>query len=154
MRKFKSLLVILLTNSLVIAQEIHSTNPNAAPSTVWAMSSELDDALLKKDTASLEKLIHKDLILGHSNGWWETKISLLKNLPSNKIHYHEFRIISEPEIHHSSENLKTIARKLTAIGELEDYDFEVDLKILELWIYESERWQLLARQSVEVDFDE
>ncbi|MBA5629890.1 nuclear transport factor 2 family protein [Moheibacter lacus] len=154
MNKLKSLIIILLTNSLVLAQEIHQTNPNAAPSIVWAMSSELDDALLEKDTASLRKLLHKDLILGHSNGWWETKVSLLKNLPTQKIRYQEFRTVGEPEIHHASENLKTITRKLTAIGELDDYDFEVDLKIIEIWIYENERWQLLARQSVEVEFDE
>ena len=151
---FKSLLFILLIYSLTTVQEIPQTNPNSAPSTVWAMSSELDNALLQKDTASLQKLLHKDLVLGHSNGWWETKVSLLKNLPTQKIRYQEFRTVGGPEIHHDSENLKTITRKLTAIGELEDYDFEVDLKIIELWIYENERWQLLARQSVEVDFDE
>ncbi len=154
MSKYKLLLINLLFNSFLIAQEIQPTNPNEAPSTVWAVSNELDEALLEKDTASLQKLLHDDLILGHSNGWWETKVSLLKNLPTQKIHYQEFQSIGEPEIHHSSENLKTITRKLTAIGELEDYDFEVDLKIIELWIYENERWQLLARQSVEVEFDE
>ena len=153
MNTYKYLLIIILSNFLV-AQEIHLSNPNAAPSTVWAMSSKLDDALLEKDTASLQKLLHEDLILGHSNGWWETKVSLLKNLPTNKIHYQKFHPIGEPEIYHSSENLKTIARKLTVSGEFEDYDFEVDLKIIELWIYESQRWQLLARQSVEVEFDE
>ncbi len=154
MDKFKYLLIMLLANYFLVAQDIHKTNPNAAPSIFWAMSSDLDDALLEKDTASLQKLLHKDLILGHSNGWWETKASLLKNLPTQKIRYQEFRTVGGPEIHHDSENLKTITRKLTAIGELEDYDFEVDLKIIELWIYENERWQLLARQSVEVDFDE
>lgn len=154
MNKIKCLLIILFTNYLLIAQEIHLSNPNAAHSTVWAMSSKLDDALLRKDTAILQNLLHKDLILGHSNGWWETKVSLLKNLPTKKIHYRKFQPIGEPEIHHSSENLKTITRKLTVSGELENYDFEVDLKIIELWIYESQRWQLLARQSVEVEFDE
>ena len=118
MNLYKYLLITILVSSWIHAQEIQASDPNAAPSIVWAMSSELDNALLKKDTASLQKLLHKDLILGHSNGWWETKISLLKNLPTQKIHYQEFRTIGEPEIHHSSENLKTITRKLTAIENL------------------------------------
>ena len=42
-------------------------------------------------------------------------------------HYQKFHPIGEPEIYHSSDNLKTIARKLTVSGEFEDYDFEVDL---------------------------
>lgn len=154
MNQIKYLLISSLISSLTYSQEIHQTNPNAAPSMVWAMSSELDKALLKKDTVSLQKLLHNDLILGHSNGWWETKESLLKNLPTSKIHYHEFKTIGEPEIHHSSENLKTIARQLTAIGEFEEYEFDVDLKIIEIWIYENERWQLLARQSVEISSQE
>jgi|SRR5690606_6176676 len=153
MSYIKILLISTIISNNLFAQEIHATHPNATPSTVWAMSNELDDALLKKDTTKLQNLLHKDLTLGHSNGWLETKESLLKNLPTSKIHYHEFNTIEEPEIHHSSKNLKTISRKLTAIGELEDYDFEVDLQILEIWIFEDDRWQLLARQSVEVDFD-
>src|SRR5690606_28960664 len=99
MNLYKYLLITILVSSWIHAQEIQASDPNAAPSIVWAMSSELDNALLKKDTASLQKLLHKDLILGHSNGWWETKISLLKNLPTQKIHYQEFRTIGEPEIH-------------------------------------------------------
>lgn len=151
MNYIKILLISILISKNLFAQEIHAIPPNTTP--VWAMSNKLDDALLQKDTAKLQNLLHKDLTLGHSNGWLETKESLLKNLPTSKIHYHEFKTIEEPKIHHSSKNLKTISRKLTAIGELEDYDFDVDLQILEIWIFEDDRWQLIARQSVEVDFD-
>lgn len=151
-KKIKYLFLIFLLGFYVYSQEIQQFNSNAAPSIVWAMSSELDKALLQKDTAKLQKLLHDNLILGHSNGWMESKASLLKNLPGSKVYYYEFRTIDEPEYHHSSENLKSITRKLTAIGQYEGNEFEVDLKIMEVWIYENERWQLLARQSVEVEF--
>src|SRR5690606_9427716 len=149
MNNFKYLWILLI-NSMIFAQEIRQTNPNAAPSSIlWAMSNELDEALLKKDTARLQKLLHNDLTLGHSNGWTETKKTLIETLPTSKIHYYEFIPLGPPQIIHSGPDLKTIRRKLTAVGEYDNEPFEVNLKILEIWIYENHNWQLLARQSVD-----
>jgi hypothetical protein len=115
---------------------------------------ELDDALLKKDISKLEILLHPDLSLGHSNGWVETKESLLKHLPTSAVQYIEFQYQNEPEIHYEKENLISLRRNLTAIGKLKEKPFEVDLKILEVWCKENGIWQLLSRQSVEVNFED
>lgn len=114
---------------------------------------KLDQSLLQKDTIELQEILHEDLTLGHSNGWIESKKSLLKNLPTSHVKYDAFKTFGHPKILHSSETLKTIRRQLTASGQYSGESFSVDLKILEIWIFEDERWQLLARQSVESDFD-
>ena len=149
MNQFKYLLTILLTTSIVYAQEIHQTDLNTTPSTLWAMSNELDNALLQKDTARLQILLHGDLTLGHSNGWTETKKTLIESLPTSKVHYGKFIPVDTIEIIHSGADLKTIRRKLIAVGKYEGESFEVHLNILEVWVKEKENWQLLARQSVD-----
>ena len=113
----------------------------------------LDTYLMKKDVTNLNSILHPNLSLGHSNGWIETKESLLENLPTSKIKYHAFLYHGTPEVHFQNEEIKSIRRNLTAKGNLIEQEFEVDLKILEVWILVNENWQLLSRQSVEVDFD-
>lgn len=113
----------------------------------------LDTYLMNKDVTKLNSILHPNLSLGHSNGWIETKESLLENLPTSKIKYHAFLYHGSPEVHFQNEEIKSIRRNLTAKGNLNEKEFEVDLKILEVWILANENWQLLSRQSVEVDFD-
>lgn len=113
----------------------------------------LDSYLMNKDVTNLNSILHPNLSLGHSNGWIETKESLLENLPTSKIKYHVFLYHGTPEVHFQNEEIKSIRRNLTAKENLNEKEFEVDLKILEVWILVNENWQLLSRQSVEVDFD-
>lgn len=113
----------------------------------------LDSYLIEKDVTNLNSILHPNLSLGHSNGWIETKESLLENLPTSKIKYHVFLYHGTPEVHFQNHEIKSIRRNLTAKGSLNEKEFEVDLKILEVWILVNENWQLLSRQSVEVDFD-
>jgi hypothetical protein len=113
----------------------------------------LDTYLIKKDVKNLEELLHPNLSLGHSNGWIETKESLLATLPTSKVEYHQFTYHGSPIITFENDEIKSMRRNLTAFGKLGEVEFQVDLKILEVWILEKGEWKLLSRQSVEVDFD-
>jgi hypothetical protein len=62
--------------------------------------------------------------------------------------YTSIETIGEPEIHYSSEKLKTTRRNIDVSGILSDTTFGVKLNVLEVWILENGTWQLLARQSV------
>jgi len=113
----------------------------------------LDQSLLEKNVNLLSIILHENLTLGHSNGWIESKESLLQNLPTSQITYDKFIQVGEPKITFTKEDMVSLRRKLTAKGSLKQKNFEVDLKILEIWIKNNQVWQLLSRQSVEVDFD-
>ena len=115
---------------------------------------ELENGLIKKDTASLKNILHSSLTLGHSNGWTETKNSLLENLPTSKVVYTKITSVEPSKISIIEDRTATVRRLIHVTGVYENMPFDVDLNVLEVWIYEDERWQLLARQSVEVDFDD
>ncbi len=108
----------------------------------------LDKALMEKDTITLSTLLHKDLTLGHSNGWIENKPDLLKTLINNGVEYHSIAISGTPEINYHSESLLTTRRDIDVAGIVNDTNFEVRLNVLEIWICAAGNWQLLGRQSV------
>jgi hypothetical protein len=110
--------------------------------------SQIDKALIEKDTAALAYILHKDLTLGHSNGWIETKNDLLETLITEGVTYLNINNAESFTIHHTSENLISTRRKIDVNGLLNATPFEVKLNVLEVWICENESWQLLARQSV------
>lgn len=110
--------------------------------------SQIDKALVVQDTSTLAKILHKDLSLGHSNGWIETKRDLLETLITDAITYLKIENAEPFSVHHTSENLTTTRRKIDVTGTLNDTPFEVKLNVLEVWIYQEKNWQLLARQSV------
>ena len=148
MKLFKILFLSSLTLTFIISCSAkHETK--TIVSKEWKMPDVLDKALLEKDTAKLNQILHKNLTLGHSNGWTETKKTLIESLPTSKVHYEKFIPIDSIEMIHSGTDLKTIRRKLIAVGEYEGESFEVQLNILEVWVKEKENWQLLARQSVD-----
>ena len=158
MNHFKFLIIILIIsfNSKLFAQETQSISYKNPQQAIALHIQFLENAMVQKDTKKLDKILHEDLTFGHSNGWMETKESLLHNLPTSKVSYTDFIKENEAEIKIISEvnPIATVRREITAIGEYEETAFEVDLKVLEIWIKKDEIWQLLARQSVEVDFDE
>lgn len=110
--------------------------------------SQINEALITKDTSALAKLLHKDLSLGHSNGWIETKSDLMETLINEGVTYLKIENAEPFSIHHTSENLISTRRKIDVTGLLNATPFEVRLNVLEVWIYENDNWKLLARQSV------
>lgn len=157
MKLFKMLIIIILINLNynLLSQEIQSVSFKSPQQTIAQQIELLENSLINKNTTELEEILHNDLTFGHSNGWIETKESLLTNLPTSKVTYTKFVKNKEPEIKiiWESNPLATVRREIKAVGEYEKEEFQVDLKVLEIWIKHNNNWLLLARQSVEVDFD-
>lgn len=108
----------------------------------------LDRSLVNKDTLQLNKLLHSDLSLGHSNGWMENKQGLLQTLMDEGVIYKSIQPTGILEITHRSEKLLTTRRDIDVEGIVNDNHFSVKLNVLEIWTCENGYWQLLARQSV------
>lgn len=143
MKLFNSVLFCLISIS------IHSQDVRLSDSeTIHLKMTQIDEALIAKDTSALAKLLHKDLTLGHSNGWIETKSDLPKTLIEKSVIYSTIELIGAPEIHYHSENFITSRRDINVVGIVIDTPFDVKLNVLEIWICEDDNWQLLARQSV------
>jgi len=107
---------------------------------------EFHQALVNKNTISINQQTDKALSYGHSNGWVETETDMIKNLETNYISYQSFK---EDSIKVSSNGNIANVRFLAAIeASLKDSRITYNLKVLEVWVKKGKRWLLFARQSV------
>ncbi len=107
---------------------------------------EFHQALVNKNTISINQQTDKALSYGHSNGWVESKTDMIKNLETNYISYQSFK---EDSIKVSSNgNIANVRFVATIEASLKDSKTTYNLKVLEVWVKKGKRWLLFARQSV------
>ena len=108
--------------------------------------SDFHQALVDKNTISINQQTDKGLSYGHSNGWVQTKADLIKDFETNYISYQKIK-----------EDSVTITRS----GTMANVRFVADvtatmksatntyrLKVLEVWVKKGNRWLLFARQAI------
>ena len=107
---------------------------------------ELHQAMVKKNTVSINQQTDKALFYGHSNGWVETKTEVIKNLETGKIQYESYK---EDSIVISMNGNMANARFNASIKVTMDKATNIyQLKVLEVWVKKGSRWILFARQAV------
>lgn len=107
---------------------------------------EFHQALVNKNTVSINQQTDKELSYGHSNGWTETKNDLIKDLETGYIAYQS---ITEDSIQVGINGNLAHARfvgdyKVTMNGTTATYH----LRVLEVWVKKGKRWILFARQAI------
>ena len=107
---------------------------------------EFHQALVKKNTVSINQQTDKALSYGHSNGWVETKKELIEHLESGYMEYNSFREDSiKVEVNGNVGHARFIADiNATMSGK----EFTFQLRVLEVWVKKGKRWVLFARQAV------
>ena len=108
---------------------------------------EFHQALVKRNTVSINQQTDNTLSYGHSNGWVETKTDLIKNLETG---YTSYKSIKEDSL------LVTINGNVAHARFVGDYEVSLNggnaavyhLKVLEVWVRKGKRWLLFARQAV------
>ncbi|MBL7702746.1 MAG: nuclear transport factor 2 family protein [Ferruginibacter sp.] len=107
---------------------------------------EFHQALVKKNTVSINQQTDKALSYGHSNGWVETKTDVIKDLESGYISYQDFKEDSiAVTINGTMANVRFNA-EITAT--LKGITSTFPLRVLEVWVKKGKRWVLFARQAV------
>ena len=102
--------------------------------------------LISKNTVSINQQTDKALTYGHSNGWVETKIELLKDLETGVISYQQFKEDSISVFMNG--NIAAIRFVANVNASMKSIASAYRLKVLEIWIKKSNRWILFARQAV------
>ena len=107
---------------------------------------EFHQALVKKNTVSINQQTDKALSYGHSNGWVETKSDMIKDLETGYISYQSFKEDSIMiAINGNMANVRFVADiTATLNGTTSNYH----LKVLEVWVKKGKRWVLFGRQAV------
>ena len=111
-----------------------------------AIVKEFHQALVNKNTVSLNQHTDKALSYGHSNGWVETKKDLIHDLETNLISYQVFKEDSM-EVNINS-NVANVRFKAEINASMNGISSSLKLRVLEVWVKKSKRWVLFARQAV------
>jgi ketosteroid isomerase-like protein len=99
-------------------------------------------AILKKDAAALDGLLHPDLLYSHSDGRTETKADILKALPNTKsIKFGDtsVRVYGNTALVKGPAEFVNLAANGTTTT--------LNLSILQVWLKGPKGWQLVARHS-------
>jgi hypothetical protein len=138
--KLKKLLTILF---LFVALGIQAqTDEEKLTATV----KEFHQALVKKNTVSINQQTDKALSYGHSNGWVETKAEMMKNLETGYLNYHSYKEDSIAVV--MNNNLANVRFIADIDVSLKETRGNYHLKVLEVWVKKGKRWVLFARQAV------
>ena len=107
---------------------------------------EFHQALVQKNTLSINQQTDKALTYGHSNGWVETKTDVINDLETGLISYQSFKEDSiKVSMNGSVANIRFIADiDATLKGNKSSHH----LKVLEVWVKKGKRWILFARQAL------
>lgn len=138
----KSILYIIFLFSF----SLNAQNLNELSETI----SKLDQALVKKDTAALDLILHEKVSITHSNGFTENKSKMKENTVSSFIKYNQIEQKPNEEFVKMDDNSYIVYRFIKVSGIYDIYDFGMDLRLMEVWIWEKNRWQLFGRQSLEI----
>lgn len=131
--------IVLFFTSLVVAAQ---TAEDKLATTI----KEFHQALVKKNTVSINQQTDKAISYGHSNGWVETKAEMIRNLETGYLTYRSFK---EDSLQVTINGNVAHARFIADIeATLNQKDSQFHLKVLEVWVKKGKRWLLFARQAV------
>jgi hypothetical protein len=107
---------------------------------------EFHQALVTKNTVSINQQTDKALSYGHSNGWVQTKTDIIKDFETGLISYQGFKEDSiTVSMNGNMANVRFVADiSATMKGTVNNFH----LKVLEVWVKKGKRWVLFARQAV------
>lgn len=107
---------------------------------------EFHQALVNKNTVSLNQQTDKALSYGHSNGWVETKKELINNLETGFISYQGFK--EDSITVNRNGNVANVRFKAEIDATMKGVSNNFKLRVLEVWIKKGKRWVLFARQAI------
>lgn len=116
---------------------------------VAMLAAKLDKALLDKDSLALVQLLDKDLTYGHSSGWIETKLDVIKDVTSGYMVY--TKIESTGLRITTDKDWATVRTTTTVEGLVDGKKIHVDLHVLQVWIKSKKHgWRMVARQGTKI----
>jgi hypothetical protein len=110
---------------------------------------QLNLALIDKDTVQLHNLLSEQLSYGHSNGWIETKQEVISDLYSGKLVYNKIdqRLAGITKEKNTACVRANAELDITYNGK----PMHIKLHVLQVWIKKNKDWKLLSRQSTKID---
>ncbi len=133
---------VILFSLVFVCSYAQQTNEEKLIATV----KEFHQALVNKNTVSLNQQTDKALSYGHSNGWVETKKDLINDLETGLISYQGFK--EDSITVNINGNVANVRFKAEINATMNGISSSFKLRVLEVWVKKSKRWVLFARQAV------
>jgi hypothetical protein len=132
--------------AIVLLLNVFFANAQSDEEKLSTTLKEFHQALVKRNTVSINQQTDKALSYGHSNGWVETKTEMMKNLETGYLDYNSYKEDSlQVVINGIMAHVRFVADiNVTMNGKESVYH----LKVLEVWVKKGKRWLLFARQAV------
>jgi hypothetical protein len=139
-------IVMKMSATIILLLVVFFSNAQTEEQKLTGVIKEFHQALVKKNTVSINQQTDKALSYGHSNGWVETKADMLKNLETGYMSYLDYKEDSmNVVVNGNVANARFIADiKAGLNGNIGNFH----LKVLEVWVKKGKRWVLFARQAV------
>lgn len=135
----KLFIIALLLNAFAVKAQTEEEKLTAA-------IKSFHQALVEKNTVSINQQTDKALSYGHSNGWVETKADVIKDLETGYLSYQRYHEDSLTiTLNGSMANARFVA-DIEAV--LNGKPVSNHLKVLEVWVKKGKRWLIFARQAV------
>ncbi len=113
---------------------------------VVAIAKAFHQALVQKDTVTINQLTSNVLTYGHSNGWVQTKAEVLGDIGNGKLIYNSY--VTDTMAITSQANVAIVRFDATIQTIMNASRGTYKLKVLEVWMLQKRKWKLIARQAV------
>lgn len=140
-----------MTEAITIAEQLNDkTRPVLVKDELNDAVTELDAAFVKGDHKVLDSLLHDDLLMGHSNAYFQTKEEVVNDLRRSKIIYQNIEQLGVQNINEQGEFVR-MNRSVKVKGKYMGTDFDMKLALMEIWSDTDNGMRLWSRQAVKIN---
>ena len=139
----KKLILILLSAALLVPA---ASTDAAAEKDILAALDTWRQAVIKRDRAALEKVLHPDLVYCHSNGLIETRAQQVKHMVESSVDYEKIDLADTVIRVNGAMAMvtgKVVYHQVAKNGN----KTIINLAVLTVWTRGPQGWQMIGRQS-------
>ncbi|HEU0123492.1 MAG TPA: nuclear transport factor 2 family protein [Bryobacteraceae bacterium] len=133
--------LVVLCAAVCAAQETKDT--------FLALDKQWSDAIVKGDTATLDKLLAPDLVYAHATGVVDTKASYIAKIKERRQVYKSFEQ-RNPRVNVYKDSAVTFSW-VRVTGTNQAGPFDDKIMLIHFWVKQNNAWRLAAHQTTKID---
>lgn len=134
--------LLLLAGAVCAAQE-------ATKASILALDKQWSDAIVKGDTATLDKMLANDLVYAHATGIVDTKASYIAKIKERRQVYKSFEQ-RNPVVNLYKDSAVTFSW-VRVTGTNQAGVFDDKIMLIHFWVKQNGAWRLAGHQTTKVD---
>jgi len=116
---------------------------------ILALDKQWSDAIVKSDTATLEKLLSDDLVYAHATGIVDTKKSYIAKIKERRQVYKSFEQF-KPVVNIYKDSAMTFSH-VRVTGTNQAGPFDDKIMLIHFWVKQNNVWRLAGHQTTKID---